>query len=163
MVGRQDGSFFGGSLFPMETFKDRCALPNPQFPMGSVDVPYKGSDPLDRFFESKRRILAKSVEDVVSLIEERKTIKYDNFEKIDYDSCCVQTKLYELDHWPPESKSTVERKRSAFEKELLNFEREKRMEEVACWRDVARMRGDLRELMFHVEEEKRRQSLIQGD
>ena len=77
--------------------------------------------------------------------------------------CDVKTKLYELDHWPPETNMSVERKRATFEKELLNFDREKRMEEVSCWRDTTRLRGDLRELMFKVGEEQRRQNFIRGD
>jgi hypothetical protein len=132
-------------------------------PEKPVFAPLDKQDPLYSFFESKRRILGKSVEDVAGLISERQDIKYDNLHKIEYDICKVITKLYELDHWPPETNFSVERKRGQFETELLNFEREKRMEEVSCWRDVTRLRGDLRELMMEVYGEQRRQQLIRGD
>ena len=139
-------------------------IPDPyKLIFGPLDIPTHPKDPLDMFFDSKRKILSKSVDDVVGLIYEREKIKIDNLAKIDYDSCSVKTKIFAFDHWPPETNQTVERKRAAFEKELLNLEREKRMEEVNCWRDVTRLKGDLREMMGKVEEEKRRQTIINGE
>lgn len=132
-------------------------------PLKSVFAPLDKQDPLYSFFESKQRMLGNSVRDVVGLIGERQHIKDQNLYKIEYDICKVITKLYELDHWPPETNFSVERKKGQFEKELLTFEREKRMEEVSCWRDVTRLRGELRELMTDVYGEQRRQQLIRGD
>ncbi|MBI1390788.1 MAG: hypothetical protein GC154_20355 [bacterium] len=129
----------------------------------SVFTPLDGRDPLYSFFESKRRIIGGGIRDVTGLIQEREAIKERNLYSIEYDACKVLTRLYELDHWPPETNFSVERKRANFEKELLDFEREKRMEEVACWRDVTRLRGELRELVGKAHEEQRRRQLIQGD
>ncbi len=56
----------------------------------------------------------------------------------------------------------IDRIRTNIERELLAFEREKRMEEVACWRDVCRLKSDLREVIRELEREKNRENLISG-
>lgn len=122
--------------------------------------PGNGMDPLDRFFHGKRSFLAKSVEEILGLIYEREHLKYENIRKIEYDSCRVGTRLFQTYDWPIGSNPNIDRIRSNLEKELFTFEREKRMEDVSCWRDVCRLKSEFREVMREVSQEKLRQDLI---
>jgi len=84
---------------------------------------------------------------MVGLIYEREHLKYENSHKIDYDACRVETKLLQLYEWPVGSNSNIDSTRTNLLREINGFEREKRMEEVACWRDVCRVKSDLRGVM----------------
>lgn len=117
-------------------------------------------DPLEHFFLGKKVTLSRSVEDIVGLIDERVALKYTNIRTIDYESCETKTKIFELDRWYLGMNSSIDKMRSAFERELLGFEREKRMEEVACWRDVARLKSELREATKELDQENRRGELL---
>ena len=117
-------------------------------------------DPIREFMESKKRFLSRGIEDVLGLIHERVTIKYDLLHQIDYDSCKMHSRLFPLYHFHIGLNPNVDRMRSNIDKELIGLEREKRMEEVACWRDISRLRGELREIMGEYAQEKRKDGLL---
>jgi hypothetical protein len=119
-------------------------------------------DPIHEFMEGKKRFLSRGIEDVLGLIHERVKIKYDLMHQIDYDSCKMKTHLFPLYHFQVGLNPNVDRMRSNIDKELVGLEREKRMEEVACWRDISRLRGELREIMAEYSQEKRKDGLL-GD
>ena len=126
---------------------------------GGLDAP-PSADPLDGFFAGKRDAIAGGVEDVLGLIYEREQLKYENLFKIDCDSCKVQGRLLPLEYWRPGINSEIDKVRTNIERELISLEREKRMEEVACWRDVARLRSELREVLQDFSRERARESLV---
>lgn len=99
-------------------------------------------DPLREYLEGKKRFLSRGIEDVLGLIQERVKIKYDLLRQIDYDSCKMQSRLFALYHFQLGLNPNVDRMRSNIDKEQVGLEREKRMEEVACWRDLSRLRGE---------------------
>jgi len=127
----------------------------------SLETP-PSSDPLDCFFSGKRDFIARSVEDILGMIYERESLKYENIEKIDYDFCKVHSRLFPLEYWETGMHSEIDKTRTNIEKELVNLEREKRMEEVASWRDIARLRTDLREVMREFTQQKSREALLSG-
>ncbi len=120
------------------------------------------TDPLERFFAGKRNFLLKSGREIVGLIYEREHLKYQNICRIDYDVCRTTTLLFEIDRWHPGVNPGIDRIRTNIERELLAFEREKRMEEVACWRDFCRLKSDLREVTREFERENQREALMSG-
>lgn len=127
------------------------------------DILTKGtSDPLDHFFTGKRQFLAKSIEEVLGLIYEREQIKYDNIRKADYDSSKLKTRLFAIDSWRTGVDPQLDRTRSQIDGELMGLEREKRLEEVACWRDITRLKSELRETLQEFNQEKRREALLGG-
>ena len=125
-------------------------------------LPRDNSDPLGPFFAAKRGFLAGSVADILSLIYEREQLKYDNLRKIDYDSAKQKTRLFEIDSWRTGANPQIDKTRAQIDRELLSFEREKRFEDVACWRDITRLRGELREAVREFSQEKRKESLLGG-
>jgi len=122
----------------------------------------KKFDPLSDFFSARKEFLARCIEDLTGLIYEREQIRYESFQKIDYDSCKAGTRVREVERWPPGTNATADKVRSNAERELFAFEREKRMEEVACWRDITRVKTELREIMREWSQEKQKESFLEG-
>lgn len=122
----------------------------------------KEQDVFSDIFGAKKDFLGRTTEDLLGLIYERENIKYDHMGKIDKESCYVGRCLRGIEDWLPGVDKNVDKIRSNAEKELLGLEREKRMEEVACWRDVTRLRSELREVMKEWSQEKRRDRIITG-
>ena len=121
------------------------------------------NDPLDAFLSGKKEFMEKSAVDILQSIQERENIKKENLDKIQYDSSLTKGRLYEIEHWQTGKFSNIDRIRSSIHKELSDFEREKRFEEVACWRDTIRLKTELREVMKELEGEKRRETLLSGE
>ena len=118
------------------------------------------TDPLDQFISGKKEFLAKSVEDILGLVYEREQLKYENFSKIDDESCKFGTQLLGLDQWYTGKNSNIDKWKSNLQRDLAALEKEKRFEEVACWRDTTRLRSELREAMKEFDQEKRRETLL---
>ena len=103
------------------------------------------------------------MEDVLGLIYEREEIKSNNIRTIDYDSCRTKARLFEIGSWQTGADPQLDKTRGNIERELLGFEREKRFEEVACWRDMTRLKSELREVLREFDGEKRKEALLEGD
>jgi hypothetical protein len=119
-------------------------------------------DPLAPFFNGQKAFLGKSVQDILGLIYERETLKYNNLRGIDYDSGQLKSKLFEIDSWRTGVNPQIDKTRAQIDRDLFAFEHEKRFEEVACWRDTTRLRTELRETLGEFQREKRKQTLLKG-
>ena len=113
------------------------------------------TDPIDTLFSAKRTFAARSVEDILSSLYERETLKYDNLRDIDYQSATLRSRLFELQRWRLGLNPQMERVRFQVEQELASLEGEKRKEHVECWRDVTRLKGDLRDALREFGQQKR--------
>lgn len=118
------------------------------------------TDPLGEFFTGKRQFLAKSVEDILGSIYERETLRDGNLRHIDYESAQQKSRLFQIDDWRAGLNPNLDKTRSNIERELIGFEREKRFEQVACWRDIVRLKGDLREALHEFQKEKSKDALL---
>jgi len=121
-----------------------------------------GQDCFEQFLAGKRLFIEKSVEDILNLIHEREQIKYENLRMIDYNESKAQTRLMGIERIEGYFNPSIERIKNNVHKELNTFESERRMEVVSCWRDISRLRGDLREVMGEFAQEKRKQDLLRG-
>jgi len=120
----------------------------------------KSSDPLGAFLGAKKEFLGKSIADLLREIEVRERMRDDHLHRIDYESCSFQTRIYELDFWQRGMNPTADKVRTSIEKEMSGLEKEKRMEEISCWRDVSHLKTDLREVMQEWAMEKRKDLLL---
>ena len=120
----------------------------------------KWSDPLGAFLGAKKEFLGKSIADLLREIEVREKMRDDHLHRIDYESCSFQTRIYELDFWQRGMNPIADRVRTSLEKEMSGLEKEKRMEEISCWRDVSHLKTDLREVMQEWAMEKRKDLLL---
>jgi hypothetical protein len=120
----------------------------------------KSSDPLGAFLGAKKEFLGKSIADLLREIEVREKMRDDHLHQIDYESCSFQTRIYELDFWQRGMNPIADRVRTSLEKEMSGLEKEKRMEEISCWRDISHLKTDLREVMQEWAMEKRKDLLL---
>ena len=146
---------------------DSAVDPNPQDHVYShVDALVDGlnsaplGDPLERFMGARKRFLGRSVEDILGLIYEREDLKRENILRILYESAHVGGHLRNLGDWSIGAFKDVDKTRSQLEKEIANLEKERRMEEVSCWRDVTRMKSELRETLKEFNHEKEKEGLL---
>ena len=122
-----------------------------------------GQDPLDNFLTAKRTFVGKTVEDILGSLYERVSLKYDNLQQLDYQSSQLKTRLMALEQWRWGLNPQMERVRIGIEHEILDTDAEKRREEVECWRDVTRLKTELRESLREFSQEKQKNALITGD
>ena len=125
-----------------------------------LDFIVKANDPIDRFIDSKKEVLIGSVNGILEQIYERLSIRDSNLYEIDQrigraDSILDQLDVFELGALP-----VIDKRKAFIEKELITFEQEKRFEQVACWRDVSRLQGQLLELKQQIDTQANRQKLI---
>ena len=120
-------------------------------------------DPLEKFISGKRKSLNKSLDDILNLIKEREKIKDKNALEIDQEICQIHTSM--LSH--PKNKYAIDmsllKSYSTFQQQVNALDHAKRAEEISCWRDVTRLKSDLRDSIKELEQEKRKQSLLLGD
>jgi hypothetical protein len=133
----------------------------PSSPIGAL-TEGAAHEPLGDFLTGKRKFLTKSVKDALGLIYERERLKDSNLHQIDYSSMQMKERLFEIEDWRAGTNSQIDKVRANIDRELLSFEREKRFEEVACWRDVTRLKSELREMLGDLDRETRRERLLGG-
>jgi hypothetical protein len=135
--------------------------PSTRFYAKDLEIANPG-DPVDLLFRRKREFLVKSVGEVLGLIYGREKLKSENLRRIDYDSCKLGTSILQISAWEVGADSKLEKARLGLEGDVLGLEREKRAEEVACWRDTTRLKDSLREIVERLWELKGREELIFG-
>ena len=120
-------------------------------------------DPLAKFLFGKRKFLNKSLDDILNRIKEREKIKDRNTWEIDQEICQIHTSM--LNH--PKNRYAIDmsllKSYNALQQHVNALDHAKRAEEISCWRDVTRLKNDLRESIKELEQEKRKQSLLLGD
>jgi len=124
--------------------------------------PSQSSDPLDNFFQARRVNLGRSVEDIIGLIEQRERIKERNLHRITLGECEINSKLHNLENWYLGVNPVVDKRRAIFEKELLDFEKQKRWEDTAAWKDILSLKNDLRGVVQELYKEQTKQKLLYG-
>ena len=117
-------------------------------------------DPIDRFLDSKKEVLLNSSKGILEQIYDRLSIRDSNLYEIDGRICRANSVLDQLDVFELGALPVIDKRKSFFEKELITFEQEKRFEQVACWRDVSRLQGQLLELKQQIDTQSNRQKLI---
>jgi hypothetical protein len=118
------------------------------------------ADPLERFMSARKRFLGHSVQDMLELVYERETLKYENILRMIYESAHIGSHLLELGDWQVGAFKDIDKTRSQLEKEIANLEKERRMEEVSCWRDITRLKSELRETLKEFNHEKEKEGLL---
>lgn len=115
---------------------------------------------LERFLGRKKNFAAKSVQDILGLIYERESIKYELAHAIDYEQCHLGTQLLEIDDWRTGDNPQLDKTRGQLERNIIALNQEKRREETACWRDVTRLKSELREVLREFDGEHHKNNLL---
>ncbi len=116
--------------------------------------------PLDRFLDRRKRFAAGSVEDILGQIYERQTLKYDLIGNIEEERCYIKSKLLETGQWRTGLNPQLDKTRGQLQSTILALDQEKRREETACWRDITRLRSELREALREFDAEHHKTGLL---
>lgn len=124
----------------------------------SSSPPSLSADPLQGFLKDRTDLARGSKDLITSLLSQRDELHAYNRYRIDLDQTACQNALLAIEDWPPGS--VVDRRRSGLESQLLALEREKRAEDVACWRDKASLTRDLTEAVRDYRLATQKQALL---
>ena len=142
---------------------DSYAVPYTSEPIDALTSEFELSNlegSLERFLGRKKNFAARSVQDILGLIYERETIKYDMARIIDYERCHMGTQLLEIGDWKTGDNAQLDKTRGQIEKNVIALNQEKRREETACWRDVTRLKSELREALREFDQEHHKNNLL---
>ena len=132
-------------------------------PDNNISHNFFNQDPLSQFLSDKRKFLNKSLDEVVALINEREQIKDSNIYQIDKDICKVHTKMFNLSWQRYNFNFDTDKAYHKLQQLVMALNREKRSEDVACWKDVTQLKSYLRESLKEAEQEKRKQAILKGN
>lgn len=92
----------------------------------------QNSPSIDDMFDKERKDLLERIDRLEGFISDRKRIQYDNLNRIENDTCNLDSKLYQAKSISPYDHL----QHNQIEKELVNLESQKRLENVNAWRDM---------------------------
>jgi len=97
--------------------------------------------------EDKLQFLREGISEVEEQLRLRKEQEQALIDEIDQQICEVKSSIYALDYSgdmrnPPQ----MNQRRNHLEKEIKMLEKEKRQQELDCWRDITALQKDLRQL-----------------
>lgn len=135
-----------------------CIVPNSG--LERITTSYAtGDDFVSGLIADKTRFSREAVMGLARQIQERQSIKSHNLNRIDYDSCRCGSYLHELLVWG-DSQLTAKR-RQTLDMVMFSLNKERRMEEVSCWRDVSLLKKDLVRATAEYASAARREALFE--
>lgn len=138
----------------------------PSLPENAMDLSdlvrtgIKDDDFVMGLIRDKSKFARAAAEGLARQIYERQRIKEHNLAGIDYDSCRCGTYLLELFVWG--DRQLASKRRQTLDTTLFGLERERRAEDVSCWRDISLLKKDLIEALAEYSSAARREGLFRG-
>ena len=123
----------------------------------------KWTDPIGTFLGAKKGFLEASIKDLLAQIEEREQLLQNHLRGIQTETLENSARLLEVNRWQRGFHPNLDRVRSQLERLEAGFEQEKRMEEVANWRDISRLKTEMRELAQEWGMEKQKEMLLSDE
>ena len=120
----------------------------------------KESDIVDDLLANKVEAMRQNIEHIAYQLEERDRLGKQNQYTIDLTMMKTKEDLFECELWPTGSNQTIEKRRSQLERELQELDREKRFEEISCWKDQQMLLRDMREATTEYDSAIRRKGLL---
>ena len=120
----------------------------------------KAPDLAHDLLADKAHTLAGRIGHVAHQLAERTKLRDQNLYDIDLAMMKRKTELYRCELWPPGANKIIERRRSQLEKDLQQMEKEKRLEQVASWRDRQMLLKELRNTLDDYRAASRRKDLL---
>jgi hypothetical protein len=122
-----------------------------------------GSDLIDVLFTNRVNVTKFSILNLISQMRERQNAKKRNLKSIDYDisrfkthlaqieDLCLYNEILDLDN---------RKTKIGLAQKIAGLEKDKRSEEIACWRDLTQLRKELTDLIKEYKIESRKKELI---
>lgn len=124
------------------------------------DRPTIEKDPARAILGEKTDLGRMSVGSLVYQIEQRERIRDENLTRILYQEVEIDSQIMRLMATHPDYLTGIDRLQSGLATELTRLEQQKRMEEVECWRDVARLKERLVEALGMYRDTARRYEMV---
>lgn len=128
----------------------------------NIDPAHNEDDILGSFLNSKKESLVETGKSILDQIYDRIDLKYKNLYELDQRICRAGSIICQLDVFELGTNLIADKRKAIIERELIGFEREKRFEQVACWRDISRLKSQLVEIKQQLDSQKSREKLIEG-
>ena len=113
---------------------------------------------LDLVLSGKKELIRSKIEMLLIQIQHRRKINYKICTGIDYDSCKVQSLIFEFG----DPEYATNKSRVQVEKMKFDLEREKRMEQASYFRDTAMLNKELKDTLIEYIKETQNEKLL-GD
>jgi hypothetical protein len=124
---------------------------------------YKPENIVDEIFEDKVQGLKATIDSTLAQVEERKELRKKNLLGILQGECKCDTELMQLEErlrYSCAGSPGTDKAKATIQKELLNLERERRFEDVSCWRDLVFLRKELVSALGEYQTAQRRQEML---
>jgi hypothetical protein len=99
------------------------------------------------FFFDKIDLIRQAILETISEMKNRRKLNQLFILGIDSKLVGLLHNLEELKHWSLGNNASIETRRIHLEKEVLQLEKEKRINNLNCWRDLLLLKKDLREAL----------------
>jgi hypothetical protein len=124
---------------------------------------YRHDDAATAMLAEKADLAKMTVGSLVYQMIQRERLKDDNLLRLVYQEIEIDGRLLRLkDSWAPHAMLPDNSALLGLEAELARIDREKGAEEVACWRDVARLKDKLLESLGTYGDTSRRERMVAG-
>ena len=122
-----------------------------------------GSDLIDVLFTNRLNVTKFSILHLISQMRERQHAKKRNLKRIDYDVSkfnthlaqtedqCLYNEILDLDN---------RKTKISLAQKIAGLEKDRRSEEISCWRDLTQLRKELIDLIKECKTESRKKELI---
>lgn len=134
-------------------------------PEQSQEKAYKPGNIVDEIFEDKVQGLKATIDSILAQIEERKTLRVKNFRSILRGECKCDTEFLQLEdrlRFSCAAGPEADKAKATIQKGLFDLERERRFEDVSCWRDLVFLRKELINALREYQTAQRKQSMLSG-
>ena len=128
--------------------------------MSETDKDCDDMDALQKLLSQDIQTLREWIEEVSQEIDSRKVLKHELMSRLLASVEDVQSLVYDISHWEPGYRPSVDGRRTGLEKECLALKREERLQEFNAWRDISILKRQLRELLKEYREALRRMDVI---
>lgn len=109
---------------------------------------------IEDLMEQRRDIVHMKIHMVISEIYQRYKLKNENLYQIGIDQCAFRSLIYDM------GTNTWDRKRTEFERKIIDLEQEKRREKSDHFRDILFLKKELRETLIEKLEEENKSRLF---
>jgi hypothetical protein len=127
-------------------FHSPCSDP-PNYPNVAFKSDNNHPESTDAFFFDKIEKIKQVIIETISEMKSRQQLNEFFIQGIDTKIANFLHELDELKHWSLGNNPSIETRRIHLEKELLQLEKEKRINNLTCWRDLLLLKKELRDAL----------------
>lgn len=121
---------------------------------------------LEGMFSDKSKSLKASVNALLEEIKLRESINVYHLKKVEYEVCKQHTRLMQIDnlndHHPSDLTKYFDDAKNKIESNVLDLEKEKRKEQLECWRDLMFLKKYLMSALKDYWELARKRKVLEG-